>query len=113
MHGVLTVCLLRSETRSNLQARKKVCEYLTQEIAHDANRLYGASGPTSRQARRGGVPKATSTWVWSRGWGRNGVDAKPRIQNPKGRKVYYENLAGRSQGRNRLETEIPFENHGA
>ena len=31
MHGVLYVCLPRSEARSSLQARKKVCEYLTQE----------------------------------------------------------------------------------
>jgi hypothetical protein len=31
MHGVLYVCLPRSEARGSLQARKKVCEYLTQE----------------------------------------------------------------------------------
>src|SRR6516162_5560156 len=31
MHGVLYVCLPRSEARTSLQARKKVCEYLTQE----------------------------------------------------------------------------------
>jgi hypothetical protein len=31
MHGVLYVCLPRSQARSSLQARKKVCEYLTQE----------------------------------------------------------------------------------
>ena len=31
MHGVLYVCLPRSEARSSLTARKKVCEYLTQE----------------------------------------------------------------------------------
>ncbi len=31
MHGVLYVCLPRSEARSSMQARKKVCEYLTQE----------------------------------------------------------------------------------
>jgi hypothetical protein len=31
MHGVLYVCLPRSEARNSLQARKKVCEYLTQE----------------------------------------------------------------------------------
>lgn len=30
MHGVLYVCLPRSQARSSLQARKKVCEYLTQ-----------------------------------------------------------------------------------
>jgi hypothetical protein len=31
MHGVLYVCLPRSQARSSLQARKTVCEYLTQE----------------------------------------------------------------------------------
>jgi len=31
MHAVLYVCLRRAEARSSLQARKKVCEYLTQE----------------------------------------------------------------------------------
>jgi hypothetical protein len=31
MHGVLYVCLPRSQARSSLQARKKVCEYLTEE----------------------------------------------------------------------------------
>jgi hypothetical protein len=31
MHGVLYVCLPRSQARSSLQARKKVCEYLTAE----------------------------------------------------------------------------------
>ena len=31
MHGVLYVCLPRSEARSSLQARKKVCEYLNDE----------------------------------------------------------------------------------
>src|SRR5271170_7819831 len=31
MHGVLYVCLPRSQARSSVQARKKVCEYLTQE----------------------------------------------------------------------------------
>ena len=31
MHGVLYVCLPRSQARSSLQARKKVREYLTQE----------------------------------------------------------------------------------
>lgn len=31
MHSVLYVCLRRSEARSSSQARKKVCEYLTQE----------------------------------------------------------------------------------
>jgi hypothetical protein len=31
MHGILYVCLPRSQARSSLQARKKVCEYLTQE----------------------------------------------------------------------------------
>lgn len=31
MHGVLYVCLPRSEARTSSQARKKVCEYLTQE----------------------------------------------------------------------------------
>ena len=36
MHGVLYVCLPRSEARSSLQARKKVCEYLTQENYDDA-----------------------------------------------------------------------------
>ena len=38
MHGVLYVCLPRSQARSSLQARKKVCEYLTQEN-------YDATGP--------------------------------------------------------------------
>ena len=37
MHGVLYVCLPRSEARSSLQARKKVCEYLTQENYEDAD----------------------------------------------------------------------------
>src|SRR5262245_23642357 len=40
-------------------------------------------------------------------------DAVGRKQTPKQRKVSYENLAGRSQGRNRLEIENPFEDHGA
>ena len=31
MHGVLYVCLPRSQARSSLQARKKVSEYLTEE----------------------------------------------------------------------------------
>lgn len=31
MHGVLYVCIPRSQARSSLQARKKVCEYLTEE----------------------------------------------------------------------------------
>ena len=31
MHGVLYVCLPRSQARSSLQARRKVCEYLTEE----------------------------------------------------------------------------------
>ena len=31
MHCVLYVCLRRSEARSSLQARKRVCEYLSQE----------------------------------------------------------------------------------
>jgi hypothetical protein len=31
MHCVLYVCLLRSEARTSLQARKRVCEYLAQE----------------------------------------------------------------------------------
>jgi len=31
MHAVLYVCLPRSEARSSLQARKKVCEYLNGE----------------------------------------------------------------------------------
>src|SRR5579871_5876471 len=31
MHGILYVCLPRSQARTSLQARKKVCEYLTQE----------------------------------------------------------------------------------
>lgn len=31
MHGVLYVCLPRSEARRSLQARKKVCEYLNDE----------------------------------------------------------------------------------
>jgi hypothetical protein len=31
MHALLYVCLPRSQARSSLQARKKVCEYLTQE----------------------------------------------------------------------------------
>lgn len=31
MHGVLFVCLPRSEARSSIQARKRVCEYLTNE----------------------------------------------------------------------------------
>ena len=31
MHGVLYVCLPRSQARSSLQARKKVCEYLNDE----------------------------------------------------------------------------------
>jgi hypothetical protein len=31
MHAVLYVCLPRSLARSSMQARKKVCEYLTQE----------------------------------------------------------------------------------
>ncbi len=31
MHTLLYVCVPRSQTRSSLQARKKVCEYLTRE----------------------------------------------------------------------------------
>jgi hypothetical protein len=31
MHAVLYVCLPRSQARSSLQARKQVCDYLTQE----------------------------------------------------------------------------------
>lgn len=31
MHGVLYVCIPRSEASSGVQARRKVCEYLTQE----------------------------------------------------------------------------------
>lgn len=31
MHGVLYVCFPRSQARSSVQARKKVCEYLTEE----------------------------------------------------------------------------------
>lgn len=31
MHAVLYVCLRRSQARSSLQARKKVCEYLNEE----------------------------------------------------------------------------------
>jgi hypothetical protein len=31
MHAVLFVCLRRTEARSSLQARKTVCDYLTQE----------------------------------------------------------------------------------
>jgi len=31
MHRLLYVCIPRSQARSSLQARKKVCEYLTQE----------------------------------------------------------------------------------
>ena len=31
MHAVLYVCLPRSQARSSVQARKKVCEYLTEE----------------------------------------------------------------------------------
>ena len=31
MHGILYVCLPRFQARTSLQARKKVCEYLTQE----------------------------------------------------------------------------------
>jgi hypothetical protein len=31
MHAVLYVCLPRSQARSSLQARKKVCEYLSEE----------------------------------------------------------------------------------
>jgi hypothetical protein len=31
MHAVLYVCLPRSKARTSLQARRKVCEYLTQE----------------------------------------------------------------------------------
>src|SRR4051794_9477175 len=31
MHGILYVCLPRSEARSSLQARKKVCGFLTEE----------------------------------------------------------------------------------
>jgi hypothetical protein len=37
MHGVLYVCLPRSKARSSLQARKKVCEYLTQENYDDTD----------------------------------------------------------------------------
>jgi hypothetical protein len=55
---------------------------------------------SNRSYREAGVPEGH-------------LDAKPRKQTPKGRKVYYENLAGRSQGRHRLETENPLENHGA
>jgi hypothetical protein len=41
------------------------------------------------------------------------VEAKPSNRPQEERKVQRENLAGRSQGRNRLETENPPEEHGA
>jgi hypothetical protein len=37
MHAVLYVCLPRTQARSSLQARKKVCEYLTQENYDDTD----------------------------------------------------------------------------
>lgn len=42
MHTVLYVCLPRSKARSSLQARRKVCEYLTQEGFDDQRRFSGA-----------------------------------------------------------------------
>ena len=41
MHGVLYVCLPRSQARSSLQARKKVCEYLTEEGFDNQRRFSG------------------------------------------------------------------------
>ena len=41
MHAVLYVCLPRSQARSSLQARKKVCEYLTEEGFDNLRRFSG------------------------------------------------------------------------
>jgi hypothetical protein len=41
MHGVLYVCLPRSQARSSLQVRKKVCEYLTEEGFDNQRRFSG------------------------------------------------------------------------
>ena len=41
MHGVLYVCLPRSQARSSLLARKKVCEYLTEEGFDNQRRFSG------------------------------------------------------------------------
>jgi len=41
MHAVLYVCLPRSQARSSLQARKKVCEYLTEEGFDTQRRFSG------------------------------------------------------------------------
>jgi hypothetical protein len=41
MHAVLYVCLPRSSARTSLQARKKVCEYLTLENFNDHRRFSG------------------------------------------------------------------------
>src|SRR6516162_7395620 len=41
MHGVLYVCLPRFQAGSSLQARKKVCEYLTQEGFDTLRRFSG------------------------------------------------------------------------
>ncbi len=41
MYAVLYVCLPRSEARSSLQARKKVCEYLAEEGFADQRRFSG------------------------------------------------------------------------
>ena len=41
MHAVLYVCLPRSQVRSSLQARKKVCEYLTEEGFNNQRRFSG------------------------------------------------------------------------
>jgi len=41
MHSVLYVCLPRSQARNSLQARKKVCEYLTEEGFDNQRRFSG------------------------------------------------------------------------
>jgi|SRR5579872_486436 len=77
MHGVLYVCLPRSQARSSLQARKKVCEYLTQEGFDTQLRFSGHcdyfsvggrySGRLSLLRLRQEQPNQFD-WFWKRYW---------------------------------------------
>jgi hypothetical protein len=77
MHGVLYVCLPRSQGRSSLQARKKVCEYLTEEGCDTQLRFSGHcdyfsvggrySGRLGLLRLRQGQPKAFARF-WQSYW---------------------------------------------
>lgn len=77
MHGILYVCLPRSQARSSLHARKKVCEYLTEEGFDNQRRFAGHcdyfsvggrySGRLSLLRLRHEQPKAFARF-WKRYW---------------------------------------------